>query len=90
MIQNTIVLQCATLSSSQEPLVLFGRDDECARCCHHRFQRVTITCRQQRSIHALEDQPSRSELASCTRPVGAEPTTTVRTASKIHKRAQDQ
>ena len=38
---DIILLRCDTMSRSQEPLVLFGRDDECAGCCHH-FQRLTI------------------------------------------------
>ena len=45
----TTMLRCDAMSSSQEPLVLFGRDDECAGCCHHLVQKMTIV-RHQRNI----------------------------------------
>ena len=50
------MLRCDTMSSSQEPLVLFGRDDGCARCCHHLFQKMTFVCRQ-RSMRRSAPKP---------------------------------
>ena len=38
------MLLCDTMSSRQEPLVLFGRDDECAGYCHHLFFREWLSC----------------------------------------------
>ena len=69
----------------------FGRDDECAGCCHHIFQRKTIVSRQ-RSIRRKicpRDQSLRQVREQCK--LGPPLQCTLRPSLVlIHKRAQSQ